>query len=165
MLSFNHVYVKIWNIHFHHQRDIKRFLSYIQGSLQHCLPSIYWCHSIFDRNLRIICSRILQGKQSNTICHLLRCCRDLVAKIPTAYLSRYLNLRNERAPGIAGSFSPPPTSKETASQRSLHASRHVRHAHVVMHVVIANPLWWGKRSRVSRRIRNPWVVTNESWIK
>ena len=40
-------------------------------------------------------------------------------------------------------------------QLSRHASRHVRHARVVMHVEIANPRWWGKRSRYSRCLRNP----------
>ena len=34
-------------------------------------------------------------------------------------------------------FPPPPTSKETADQRSRHASRHVRHVRAVMHVRIA----------------------------
>ena len=52
-------------------------------------------------------------------------------------------------------FFPPPTSKETASWRSRHASRHVRHARAVMHIGIANQLWRGKRSRHSRRMRNP----------
>ena len=36
------------------------------------------------------------------------------------------------APGMPGTFSPPPTSKETASQRSRHASRHVRHTCALM---------------------------------
>ena len=36
-----------------------------------------------------------------------------------------------------------------------HASRHVSDARAVMHVGIANPRWRGKRSRHSRRIRNP----------
>ena len=52
-------------------------------------------------------------------------------------------------------FSPPPTSKETASQRSRHAPRHVRHARAVMHVGIANPGWRGKFSQHSRHMRNP----------
>ena len=39
---------------------------------------------------------------------------------------------------MPGAFSPPATSKETTSKRSLHASRHVRHARAVMHVGIAN---------------------------
>ena len=59
------------------------------------------------------------------------------------------------APGMPGTFSPPPSSKETASKRSRHASRHVRHARAVMHVGIANPRWRGKRSRHSGRMRNP----------
>ena len=41
------------------------------------------------------------------------------------------------------SFSPPLTSKETASQRSRHVSRQVRDARAMMHVRIANPRWWG----------------------
>ena len=44
--------------------------------------------------------------------------------------------------GNAGNV-PPPTSKETASWGSWHASRHVRHARVVMHVGIAYPRWRG----------------------
>ena len=51
---------------------------------------------------------------------------------------------------MPGTFSPPPTSKETASKRSRHASWHVRHARVG----IDNPRWRGKRSRHSRRMRN-----------
>ena len=56
---------------------------------------------------------------------------------------------------MPGTFSPPRTSKETASCRSRHASRHLRVARAVMHVGIAKPRWWGKRSRLSRRMRNP----------
>ena len=56
--------------------------------------------------------------------------------------------------GMPGTFFPP-TSKETASKWSRHASRHVRNARVVMHVAIANLRWWGKRSRYSRRMRKP----------
>ena len=57
--------------------------------------------------------------------------------------------------GMSGTLSPPPTSKQTASWRSRHASRHVRHARAVMHVGIANPRWRGKRSQHSRRMHNP----------
>ena len=70
-------------------------------------------------------------------------------------LTRYVKLLVAHAPGMPGTFSPQPTSKETASQRSRHASRHVRHTRAVMHVRIANPQWRGKRSRHSRRMRNP----------
>ena len=69
--------------------------------------------------------------------------------------TRYMKLRVAHAPGKPGIFSPPPTSKETTSQRSRHASRHVRRARTVVHVGIANPRWRGKRSRHSRRMRNP----------
>ena len=57
--------------------------------------------------------------------------------------------------GNAGNVFPPPTSKETTTKRSRHASRHVRHARAVMHVGIAKPRWRGKRSWHSRCIRNP----------
>ena len=57
--------------------------------------------------------------------------------------------------GIPGTFSSPPSPKETASQRSRHASRHVRHAHAVMQVGIVNSQGRGKGSRHSRRMRNP----------
>ena len=56
-------------------------------------------------------------------------------------LTRYVKLRVAHAPGMPGTFSPPPTSKETASLRSRHASRHVRDARAMMHVGIANPRW------------------------
>ena len=57
--------------------------------------------------------------------------------------------------GNAGNAFPPLTSKETAIQQSRHASRHVRDARAVRHVGIANPRWRIKRSRHSRRMRNP----------
>ena len=43
-------------------------------------------------------------------------------------LTRYEKLRVAHAPGMPGTFSRPPTSNETVSSRSRHASRHVRHA-------------------------------------
>ena len=48
-------------------------------------------------------------------------------------LARYVNLRVAHALGMPGTFSPPPRVKW-----SRHASRHVRHAHAVMHAGIAN---------------------------
>ena len=57
--------------------------------------------------------------------------------------------------GCRECFPPPLASNETTSYRSWHASRHVRHARAVMHVGIANQRWWEKRSRHSRRMRNP----------
>ena len=70
-------------------------------------------------------------------------------------LTRYVKSRAAHAPGMSGTFSPPPTSNETASWWSQHTSRHVRDARAVMHVGIANPLWRGKRFRHSRCTRNP----------
>ena len=64
-------------------------------------------------------------------------------------LTRYVKLLVAHVPGIPGTFSVPPTSKETTSQRSQHASRHMRAA---MHIRNVNPQWWGKYSQC---MRNP----------
>ena len=61
---------------------------------------------------------------------------------PDGPLTRYVNMRVAHVQGMPGTFSTPPTSKE---------SRHVRHARAVMHVGIADPRWREKRSRHSRR--------------
>ena len=53
-------------------------------------------------------------------------------------LDRYVEWRVAHAPVMPGTFSPPPTSNETASKRSRHASRHMLHARALMHVGIAN---------------------------
>ena len=74
---------------------------------------------------------------------------------PHGLLTWFVKLGVAQTSGIPGTFSPPSTSKETASSRFRHASRHVRGARVVMHVGIANQRWRGKRSRHSRRMRNP----------
>ena len=58
-------------------------------------------------------------------------------------LARYVKLRAVNALWMPGTFSPPPTSKETANARA------------VIHVGIANPRWRGKRLWYSRRMRNP----------
>ena len=70
-------------------------------------------------------------------------------------LAKYAKLRVAHVPGMPGTFSPATDFKETTSQRSRHASRHVRHARAVMHVGIAYPQWLGKRSRHSRHMPNP----------
>ena len=59
----------------------------------------------------------------------------------------YIKLLIAHAQGMLVTFSQPLTSNESASERSRHASRHVRHARPVMHVGTANPRWWGKHSR------------------
>ena len=69
-------------------------------------------------------------------------------------LARYAKSRVAHTAGMPGTFSPPPTSKKTASWGSRHASRHVHHARAVMHDGIATPRWRGKRSRHSQRLRN-----------
>ena len=68
---------------------------------------------------------------------------------------RYVKLRVAHAPGMPGRFSPPPTSEETAGQRSKRVSGHVCQARARMHAGIANPRWPWKRSRHSRRLCNP----------
>ena len=70
-------------------------------------------------------------------------------------LTRYVKLRDAHAPGMPGTFHPPPTSKEIASYRPRRASRHVRDSRAVMGVGIDKPRWRGKRSQHSRRMRNP----------
>ena len=70
-------------------------------------------------------------------------------------LTRYIKLLVAHEPEMPGTFPPSPTSKETTSKRSRHASRHARHAHAAMHVGIVNTQCRGKYSRQSRRMRNP----------
>ena len=79
----------------------------------------------------------------------VKCVSDQYPMINAFYhgcLTRYVKLRVVHAPGMPGTFSLPPISKETAGLRSRHASRHVRHA---------KPWRRGKRFRHSRRMRNP----------
>ena len=81
------------------------------------------------------------GRQNIFHCHL------------NGPLTRYVQLRVAHAPGIPGTFSPPPTSKETTCWRSRNASQHVRHARAVMHVGFANSRWRGNRSRCMRNLQ------------
>ena len=48
--------------------------------------------------------------------------------------ARYVKLRIVHALGMPGMISPPPTSKETASKRSRHASRHVHEQPVILRI-------------------------------
>ena len=59
-------------------------------------------------------------------------------------LARYVKLWVAHAPGMPGTLFPRPTSKGN-----------VRDARAMMHVGIAKLRWRGKRSRHSRRMRNP----------
>ena len=77
-------------------------------------------------------------------------CSDLCHGPLISYVKSWV----AHTPGMPGTFSPPPTSKETSNYRSRHASRHVSDARAVMHIGIVNPRWRGKRSRHSRRMRN-----------
>ena len=66
-------------------------------------------------------------------------------------LARYVKLQVADAPGMSGTFSP-----VTAGKPSRHPSRHVRNAGAVMHAGrFLLSRWRGKRSRHSRRMRNP----------
>ena len=65
-------------------------------------------------------------------------------------LTRYVKSRVAHGPWMPGTFFPPPTSKETTSQRSRHASRHARHACVLMHVGICLPAVAGKIPAIPR---------------
>ena len=81
---------------------------------------------------------------SDAFCHRsIRC-----LKVSIHSKKRYMGLLPDKqkmwvanAPRMTGTFSLPPTSKETASYRSRHASGYVRHERVVMHVGIADPRW------------------------
>ena len=81
-------------------------------------------------------------------------------------LTRYVEIAH--ATGMPGTFLQPPTSKVTASWRSQHASRHVRHLRAMMHVGIANPRWRGNvpsipgacTTRNFTLIRVPWNGDN-----
>ena len=92
-------------------------------------------------------------------------------------LARYVKLWVAHAPGMPETFSPPPTSKETASYRSRQTSRHVRNACAVMHVGIANPWRRGNVPGIpgacatrnfTYLTRGPWPLMNSSssmcWI-
>ena len=71
-------------------------------------------------------------------------------------LTRFVKLRVVYAPGMPRTFSRHQLQmKPIVSERSRCVARHVRHARSVMHIRVANPRWWGKRSRHSRRMRNP----------
>ena len=57
--------------------------------------------------------------------------------------------------GNAGNDFPATDFKGNRKLATRHASRHVRNARAVIHVGIASPRRRGKRSRYSRRMRNP----------
>ena len=81
---------------------------------------------------------------------------SLILRLSETYMDLLpdtLNCRLRMRQECRERFSPPPISKQTASKRPRHASRHVRDARAVMHVGIAYLRWRGKRSRHSRRMR------------
>ena len=68
-------------------------------------------------------------------------------------LTRYAKWRVVHASGMSGTFSELSDFKGNR-QLTIPAS-HVLHARAVMYAGIAKPWWQGKRSRHSRRMRNP----------
>ena len=66
-------------------------------------------------------------------------------------LTRCAKLRVAQAPGMPGTFSP----RHRLEWKLLVSDPGMHHARAVMYVRIANPRWRGKRSRHSRRMRNP----------
>ena len=130
-------------------------------------PLLFGCHA--QMRAHDVCLCYVYVPTVILLCYtLVRACGSKPINIKSCYpmlpyryasshgpLARYVKLRIVHALGMPGMISPPPTSKETASKRSRYASRHVHNARAVMHVGIANPRWRGKRSRHSRRMRNP----------
>ena len=125
----------------------------------------------FSYILRLVCS--MQNKIHTTACES-RLLWNLAALVglrswPVQFkrchepLTRYAKLWVVHALGMPGTLSPPPSAKETASQRSRHASRHVRDARTVMNAGIANPRWRRQRSRHFRRMRNPQFCVSGEW--
>ena len=74
---------------------------------------------------------------------------------PHGPLAWYVKLRVVHAPGMPGTFSPPPR----ASDPDMHHGTCVTHVPWCMPGSLTSGLlwsqWWGKRSRHSRRMRNP----------
>ena len=89
------------------------------------------------------------AKDSTTSCNrsFWYCLLYVHASSQYGPLNKYAKLRVKHAPGMLGERFP--------HHRSWHASCHVRHARVMMHVRIANSRWRRKRSGNSRRMRNP----------
>ena len=108
--------------------SIIRFAKYVRSSQ---LLWIYW-YSL-SRNKRLYSDMSIKTTFSQNVSHLCECQNDSHGP-----LARYVKLWFAHEPGMPGTFSPPPTSKETAGYRSRHVSRHVRDARAVMHVGIEN---------------------------
>ena len=117
------------------------------------------CHGPGNRECWVRAGFLFSFDSINTYLRLTSFFRSVKTRIaevlPHGPLARYVKLCVAHAPGMPGTFSPPPTSKEPSSWRSRHASWHVRHARAVMHVGIANLRSWRKHSQYSRRFRNP----------
>ena len=68
--------------------------------------------------------------------------------------ARYVKLGVVHALRMPGMFSPLLTSMETLVSDSQHASQCMRNTRAMMHVMITNPRWQGKHSRLSRLMCN-----------
>ena len=86
--------------------------------------------------------------------HLIRMCSHL-EELRHGPLSRYIKLRVAHAPGMPGTFSPP----LWVSDPDMHQGMCVTHVPWCMSGSLTSGLLWkrwrGKRSRHSRRMRNP----------
>ena len=80
--------------------------------------------------------------------------------------TRYVKLWFAHEPGMPGTFSPPPTSNRYfLAIPACITARAWRHARAVMHVGIVNLRWQEKRSRYSRRMRNPYFYVYDRPMK
>ena len=74
------------------------------------------------------CKGNIHGKEKQSLCHHFLGFKRREAISIHGPLTRYAKLRLAHTSGMPGTFSPPPTSKETVSYLSRHASRNVRDA-------------------------------------
>ena len=83
-----------------------------------------------------------------------------VSMIEYGPLARYVKLRVAHAPGMPGTFSPPPRF----SDPDMHHGTCVTHVPWWMPGSLTSDLleswWWGKRSRHSRRMRKPHIYVS-----
>ena len=135
-----------------------------QNPIPFAIKSSYICfwhtkrHFVVFIHLNKLCYRYMV-KPENSEIGLLQVGtswhRNLSILLANGPLSRYVKLRIAHAPGMPGTFSPPP----------LVSDPDIQHGTCVMHMPWCMPVsltssfpwsrWRGKRSRHSRRMRNP----------
>ena len=124
------------------------YVAYYISSNQHLIFVRGWwryCHNVYGINLLIYCSHLGNGTKYvevhlNSLAYL-----NFLARMPN---TRYVKLRVVHAPGMPGTFYPATDFKGNRQLATRYVSRHVRDG-------VAYPQWRGKRSRHSRRMRNP----------